>query len=711
MFWKIPKLCFTNCKRAQPLQKIKIFITPWQKRHLGVFVCLRYRILSAALLCSFGWLEAAGSGVGPAYVVSNSDGKVYSVDLQTGVYSEVVTITGSALADIAVLNSSTAYAIDSGNGAIYSIDTQQKQYSLINSIGSNFYSIQLLNNNTAVTTNYNSNGVYTISLPAGTIQQVAIVPGDPGLIGVAIASDSLIYTVGYNDNNVYSVNLHTGETALITPTPLSGGPEPWGIALQNATTAYVAGDVVPNIFKVDLSNGSATLVSPTDIGTNDLLGIALSGNVAYATNTSGKVFAVNLLNGSYFTLADITGSSLYGIGLLLQIPTTGLSGNNLILANYLNANGSFDVINSLAFLGAGLEAGLAAVSPLRNSISTFAAQNSFMASSQVLIDHMYQKRLERRGRKVVKLASAQFDVDECIAGPIQPKKVEQKQGSFTVWGTPFGEYAKVKGKGQLPTFEAGLGGIVAGFDCNMEGRNSVGVAGAYIYTHVHENDRAGKANINQGYLSVYGEVIASQWYFDWGLWGGYYASRNERNIHYPGVNEAAHATIRGWQLAPHFEAGYDGFLSEPDRSKWLGIEPFLLADWVADWEKGFNEKGAGSYNMGQKGRFCSLFRGESGIRFNQVAQMNWGQMFFTEKGSYAYQKAFNTGKITAFLVGSPGNFTVEALQQAQNLGVIEVSLFFSPKGPKTPYFDLRYQGEFGSKYQSHQGMLEIGKSF
>ncbi len=70
-----------------------------------------------------------------------------------------------------------------------------------------------------------------------------------------------------------------------------------------------------------------------------------------------------------------------------------------------------------------------------------------------------------------------------------------------------------------------------------------------------------------------------------------------------------------------------------------------------------------------------------------------------------------TGNLTAFLVGSPGTFSVATLGSAQNLGVAELSLLFVPKNSMAPDIALRYQGEFGSQYQSHQGILEISKSF
>jgi hypothetical protein len=49
----------------------------------------------------------------------------------------------------------------------------------------------------------------------------------------------------------------------------------------------------------------------------------------------------------------------------------------------------------------------------------------------------------------------------------------------------------------------------------------------------------------------------------------------------------------------------------------------------------------------------------------------------------SFRKAFKAGTITAFLVESPNNFTVNTLSKGQNLGIIEVSLLCSGKKSTT----------------------------
>jgi hypothetical protein len=115
--------------------------------------------------------------------------------------------------------------------------------------------------------------------------------------------------------------------------------------------------------------------------------------------------------------------------------------------------------------------------------------------------------------------------------------------------------------------------------------------------------------------------------------------------------------------------------------------------------------------MHQKGRYSSLLRIESGIRFEEVRAFECWTMTWMQKLSYAYQKTFHTGTINAFLIGSPNSFTVSTLTGAQNLGVAEVEVLFDPKNAAYPYASLSGNVELGQKYQSYQGMIEFGKKF
>jgi hypothetical protein len=94
-----------------------------------------------------------------------------------------------------------------------------------------------------------------------------------------------------------------------------------------------------------------------------------------------------------------------------------------------------------------------------------------------------------------------------------------------------------------------------------------------------------------------------------------------------------------------------------------------------------------------------------------MISFNTWRLILEEKGSYVYKKPFKVGTVNAFLVGSPGSFTVETFTSAQNLGIAEMSFIFQPKNQRYPYGSISYQGEFGEGYQSHQMLFETSWDF
>jgi len=363
------------------------------------------------------------------------------------------------------------------------------------------------------------------------------------------------------------------------------------------------------------------------------------------------------------------------------------------------------LISSFLYAGNGIE---------QNALTTYASQNGYLSSSQALVDHLRQKRFhpELPTEKTVALAPDQlltdasetrFNQKPTRPSETPPEEPQCDRDPFTIWITPYGQYITE----HTPAFNLGVGAAVGGIEYTTERDDVVGFGLAYVYTHVHKNTGHGK--VNQGFLTLYGTLNASKWYFDLGIWGGYYNTFNQRKI--AGRDATAKSNTSGWQMAPHFEVGYDGYWECEGDLNWFGMEPFLSGDWVANWEHGLRERGAGSFDMRQKGRFCSEVRAETGLRFYQIAQCTWGRVVFREKISYAYQKTFHTGSIQAFVSGSPNSFTVNTLSGAQNLGVAEFSMLFIHHDPEKQYVDARYQGQFGAKYQSHQVMLELGTNF
>ncbi len=649
---------------------------------------------------------------------------IYRVDLITGATTLVTPspIAGSGLDGIALLNRGTAYTVGGLDNNVYQVNLRTGEVVKVTpsaTPGATFANIALGSNGSSYTPGASSNLLYYVNLMTGTVSPVTPSPAPAaGLNDIALEMQIGNPTIGYSIDNsnstVYRIDLTTGSFYEVTEIPGTGLIS---IALANNTTAYVTGNTANNIYRIDLTSGDYTLVNPTPIAGAGLKGIALANNTtAYVVGKlSNEIYRVDLTNGSVtlVSAAPIVGASLNYISLALQVGTADLSGNNLNFATYLNGYAPIPLLRLFA-LQEDIASALESAIPTRNAIPTFAAQTTQISFGKLVNDHLGHNRIAHQEiSQSNPLALAHWqrnqtglvaDARDNLSGSQTPCK---KETNFSPWIGGFGEYAKEKEQNQTPGFETGSWGLVAGFD-GSGGDDPwllIGGGGAYAQTHVHEANGAGHAHVEQGALAFYGMCIPSEWYFDFGLWGGLYRTHNDRNISFPDISGTAVSDTHGWQLTPHFEIGYDYV------NKWFSIEPFAMIDWVICWEKGFEEFGAGLLNMGQEDRSCSLLRNELGFRFNEVLSYCWGSLVLREKGAYAYQKAFNTGPINAYVIGLPGSFSVTTFTGAQNLAVGEFEAVFLPIANKYPYASFSYQGEFGSKYQSHQGKITLGLNF
>ncbi len=106
-----------------------------------------------------------------------------------------------------------------------------------------------------------------------------------------------------------------------------------------------------------------------------------------------------------------------------------------------------------------------------------------------------------------------------------------------------------------------------------------------------------------------------------------------------------------------------------------------------------------------------MLQSETGLKFCEKWHYSWGAFFLREKASYVFQKPFNTGTLNTAFVGTPGAFSVTALNQSLNLGAIGLN-FLIAIGKENPFeLDCGYEGEFGSSYWSNELLLRLGKKF
>jgi len=140
--------------------------------------------------------------------------------------------------------------------------------------------------------------------------------------------------------------------------------------------------------------------------------------------------------------------------------------------------------------------------------------------------------------------------------------------------------------------------------------------------------------------------------------------------------------------------------------------PFVMFDWVNNWQGSVKEHGKADLNLRIDRHYVSLLRSEVGIHILETFQLNNGELAFEESFSYVNRTPFNAKRVSTYYVGSISTFNVQMFSnQTVNLGALRLTGRFNPCNLKLPYFFLTYQGEFGSKLQSHVLAFEVGKRF
>lgn len=514
-----------------------------------------------------------------------------------------------------------------------------------------------------------------------------------------------------------AVNISSG--GILSPGNSIGTITMSSLTLNSGSTTQI--EIDPSSSSEIIVTGTATLGGIIQL-TQDPGTYPTSGSYTILTATAitiGSSFEPAVqggLPGYVFTLEQNSDSVLLNYMLAppsppsppapVAISTEGLTGNNLKLANYLNSFGfaSAELQSLLTLSGNTLNKALSSVSPARNSFGTFVSQNTTFSLSEVVSSHLNDERLFQFGRKQQEQKNTKEKTAFLAAAGDLPRMYHEANDDYAIWMGAFGDIAHEKAEHQAPAFDFNTEGVVVAFDVFGKNESVVGIGIGYAHSHIHEQQDAGKANINYYIATAYGTKYFSKFYLEGVFWGVFNQIHNERHIFYPGVDVTAKSKIYGWQFTPHLGLGYDAEMS------WGGIEPFAAVDWAINWERKFQEHGAGSLNMREKSHTSSMLRSEGGLRFFETWEWDWGYILLKEKLSYVNMTPFGSGKVTAAIVGDPSFFTVEILNSTINLGAAGLDFCFQP-GKKSPLITLSYNGEFGMKYRSSEVLLKIAKNF
>jgi len=554
---------------------------------------------------------------------------------------------------------------------------------------------------------------------SGPIISLTGLPNNAGISSVAINSsgNGLIGGSIFGVPTPYAARVSFSSPAVIPISGLQATGQINSIAINSSGTGLIGGD--------DGSAPFAAFVSPSGVVTllgglpsfSTISSVAINdaGNgIIGGEDFSGTNPAFAALVSSSGSVTVLTGLPSFGVidsvALLLpalsQIPTLGLSGNNLILANYINTNApdlAFYFVPSL--LDGTLSEALESTSPARHAFDVFTADNNLFSLNNGFTQHAEDTRHYWR-----------FQEKYCSKINKNKKNKAKKEGDcscelsarpYQIWTKMIGVTSRQKPQHQTPALQPWTSGLILGFDAHSSSRSVYGLGTAYTHTYMHQTEHGGHSRIEQEYLFAYGMWNNEHFYGDVALWGGLFQIHNSRNIEMTGFKFKSTSRPKGWQLAPHAEVGY----RSDYKSTCATFEPFAMFNWISNWLGHYKEKGSGPFNFGQKKQYSSFLRSELGLRVYETIEFTNWRLVFQEKGSYVNRKPFHVGNVTAYLVGAPGSFTVETLTAPQNLGVAAAKVLFESNNPCYPYGSIAYQGEFGPTYQSHQLSANLGWNF
>ncbi len=557
-----------------------------------------------------------------------------------------------------------------------------------------------------------------------------------------------INSVSLNDSNYGLIGGQNGSdpyAALLSPTS-----SPTLISL--GTTTGTINSVAINEFNQGLVGGTqntneayAALISPSGLATPlDLssLGVSTINSVAINDYGQGLIGGQSNTTAGYAALVSSSGLVVplslslangviesVSLGMLSHIPTDSLRGNNLIFANYINEFAPEDAFYFVpASLDGTLSDALESAAPTRNAVSLCTAINNSFYLMTDLSTHLCAQRFIHRRKYEPPAKSSIFSKTEEIKSEDElltsfnilskGKKTDpscdlndETKRPYTIWFDVIGVLAYQKSQKQTPGFNPFVGGGILAFDAKVGDTARLGIGLSYLYSHVHEKKGAGHSNINQEDVFAYGSWTGENFYLDLAAWGGPFQIDQTRNIEMTGFTFKSSSHPNGWQALPHIEIGFNTNRAKSTQDTVLIFNPFAMCDWSNAWQRSYKEHGSGPFNAGQRYRYGSLLRTEAGIRLYTTLFFDSWNLTIQEKGSYVNVQSFHPGKVNAYLVGFPGSFTVQTLTAAQNLGVGQFSLIFDPVKPYYPKIMTFYQGEFGSKFQSHQATLEFFLTF
>jgi autotransporter-associated beta strand protein len=606
---------------------------------------------------------------------------------------EIITITESIIDDSAQsINGTSGWTPGSGTGA----------------------NLQVSGLGTVILSGTNSYiGPTTISSGTLTLNGTLYENGSSIDSQVTVNTGAILKGVG-------TINARTTVSGILSPGNSIG-------TLFYTAPLSLSGTLVIEIAPTANDNSKISSTSTVDITDGTIQIIANPGT--YTAGTQYTLLTSTGLTGTPSLLlpAQILGELSYpGNSILLTLLNTsisglqisGLTGNNLKLANYLNALGTPILGSSFSHLVNLSENdqanALLTLSPTRAAFARYGNAQDALSFSRLVTQRLSNTRILREAKTppLASLTAPCINEAELLAASDKGKGHQNHYGratrsnnkSYSIWVSGFGGWLYEEAEHQNPSFHATNSGLLAAMDKTLSKDITLGGGLAYANSQIHEGNQFGKTSTQGGLATLYGTCFFSDFFLDASLWAGYLQTDSKRNIFYPGFSATALSHYNSVETNGHLEFGYNWCWPQGM------LEPFAAFDFVGNWQGDYLEKAAEPYNMHIKANFASLLQTEIGFNgyYNRDFFSYW-TFILRGKISYVNQVPFHQSALQANLIGTPGSLSLATSIRTQNL--FSPALEFYCKHAQGFFVSLLYNGQIGKGFQNNELEGKLGFIF
>jgi hypothetical protein len=261
-----------------------------------------------------------------------------------------------------------------------------------------------------------------------------------------------------------------------------------------------------------------------------------------------------------------------------------------------------------------------------------------------------------------------------------------------VWVQPFGMTLRQGSDGATPGYRTRTAGVLAGFDHKFRYDIIGGAAIGYARTNQNFDANAGKGNVKDQFLSLFGTWFRGPWYVEGSLLMGLERYQGVRNT---GINNTFVSNHHGgYQFSPHVGGGYTLDV------KGFKLKGFANVDFSYSAQYGYQENGTNGVYWNQS--FATMVRTEVGGELSKAYEftnLTWKPVLSL---SGVNKKPLRKGTIV-----SPSAGAFESTEKTTtNISPGIASTWQFADGYS---FSAAWTGEFGSQYSLQEAFLKFSK--